>query len=145
MPTQPHTASGDPAGRRSATPAEGEPTEKNGGGFRRLWRGQQPLGDAFWYHFVLGQIIAYFVGAWAGGVSAALFGEERAVIAISIFGLLVPVLYLLFTGVGVWRSASGRGVLGILARVIVFVELSAWLFAIGGLFYAAVQGAFPAA
>jgi hypothetical protein len=121
----------------------GEPTTKNDGGFRRLWRGQQPLGDAFWYYFVLGQIIAYFVGAWAGGLSAALFGEERALIAISICALLVPVLYLVFAGVGVWRSASGRGVLGILARVVVFFELSAWLFAIGGLLYAAVQGSFP--
>ena len=142
MPTQPHTASGDPPERSKATPAMGEPTEKYDGSFRHLWRGQQPLGDAFWFYYVLGQIIAYFVGAWAVAVSAGMFGEERAVIPIGLF-ILVPVLYQAFAGVGVWRSASGRGVLGILARVIIFVELSAWLFVIGGIFYVAVQGPFP--
>jgi hypothetical protein len=92
---------------------------------------------------LLDKFIAYFVGAWAGGVSAAIFGEERAVIVIGIFALLVPVLYQAFAGVGVWRSASGRGVLGILARVIILVQLSAWLLVIGGIIYFAVQGPFP--
>ena len=72
MPTQPHTASGDPPERSKATPAMGEPTEKYDGSFRRLWRGQQPLGDAFWFYYVLGQIIAYLA------VSAGMFGEERS-------------------------------------------------------------------
>jgi hypothetical protein len=143
MPTHPHTASGDPPERRNSAPAMGEPTEKHDGIFRRLWRGQLPLWDAFWTYYVLGQVLAYFVGATIGPTIAALFAEEHALILIGIFTLLVPVLYQVFAGVGVWRSASGRGVLGILARVIVCVELSAWLFAFGGLFYAAVRGPLP--
>jgi len=66
MPTQPHTASGDPPERSKATPAMGEPTEKYDGSFRHLWRGQQPLGDAFWFYYVLGQIIATSWGPGPG-------------------------------------------------------------------------------
>jgi hypothetical protein len=107
MPTQPDTASGDPPERSKATPAMGEPTEKYDGSCRRLWRGQQPLGEAFWFYYVLGQIIAYFVGASAGAVSAVMFGEERAVILIGLFALLVPVLYQAFAGVGVGGVLQG--------------------------------------
>ncbi len=66
MPTQPHTASGDPPERSKFAPAMGEPTGKYDVSFRRLWRGQLPLWDAFWSYYLFGQIIAYFVGAWAG-------------------------------------------------------------------------------
>ena len=48
--------------------------------------------------------------------------------------------YQVFAGVGVWRSASGRGVLGMLARLIVVAQLIAMLFVFGGLSKLAIQG-----
>ena len=134
MPTQPHAES-------SKTPlARGEAKNGYGNIFQRLWSGQLPLWDAFWTFYVLGQVLAFFVGASVGGVSAAAFGEERAVIVFGLFTLLVPGLYLAFAGVGVWRSASRRGVLGMLARVVVLAEFSAWLFVMGGLLLLGLQG-----
>ena len=50
-----------------------------------------------------------------------------------LFGMIAPIPYRVFAGVGVWRSAPGRGVLGMLARLIVVVQLIAMLFVFGGL------------
>jgi hypothetical protein len=140
MPAHPPSASGN---SHEPSKSTGEPREKLGSSFRRLWRGELPLWDAFWTYYVLGQVLAYFIGAFVGPEVSTLFGEERALIVIGLFTLVLPVLYVAFAGVGVWRSASGRGVLGILARGVVIVQLSSWLFVIWGLIYAAIQGRFP--
>ena len=125
-------------GRRSGENAlqpTGEPTDE--GMFRRLWRGRLPLWDAFWTYYVLGQVLAYFIGIFIATASGPLFAEEHATI---LFGMIAPIPYQIFAGVGVWRSASGRGVLGMLARLIVFVQLIAMLFVFGGLSRLAIQG-----
>lgn len=114
-----------------ASQAMGEPTDE--GIFRRLWRGRLPLWDAFWTYYVLGQVLAYFIGICIATASSPLFAEEHAVIPTILFGMIAPIPYQVFAGVGVWRSASGRGVLGMLARLIVVVQLIAMLFVFGGL------------
>jgi hypothetical protein len=128
-------------GRRSgenASQATGEPTDE--GIFRRLWRGRLPLWDAFWTYYVLGQVLAYFIGIFIAAGSGPLFAEEHALIPTILFGMIAPIPYQVFAGVGVWRSASGRGVLGMLARLIVFAQLIAMLFVFGGLSRLAIQG-----
>lgn len=119
-----------------------EPTDE--GIFRRLWRGRLPLWDAFWTYYVLGQVLAYFMGTFIAAESGPLFTEEHAVIPIILCGMIAPIPYQVVAGAGVWRSASGRGVLGLLARLIVVAQLIAMLFVFGGLLYAAVQGQFSA-
>jgi hypothetical protein len=109
----------------------GELTDE--GIFRRLWRGRLPLWDAFWTYYVLGQVLAYFIGICIATASSPLFAEEHAVIPTILFGMIAPIPYQVFAGVGVWRSASGRGVLGMLARLIVVVQLIAMLFVFSGL------------
>ena len=121
-------------GRRSgenASQAMGEPTDE--GIFRRLWRGRLPLWDAFWTYYVLGQVLAYFIGLCIAAASSPLFAEDHALIPTILFGMIAPIPYQVFAGVGVWRSASGRGVLGMLARLIVVVQLIAMLFVFSGL------------
>ena len=120
----------------------GEPTKNDPGIFRSLWRGQLPLWDAFWTYYVLGQVLAYFIGISVSAESGPLFAEEHAVLSTILFGMIAPIPYQVFAGVGVWRSASGRGVLGILARLIVVAQLIAMLFVFGGLLRGAVQGQF---
>jgi hypothetical protein len=116
----------------------GEPTDE--GIFRRLWRGRLPLWDAFWTYYVLGQVLAYFIGTCIATASSPLFAEEHAAIPTLLFGMIAPIPYQVFAGVGVFRSASGRGVLGMLAGLIVVVQLIAMLFVFGGLSKLAVQG-----
>ena len=130
-------------GRRSgekASQAVGEPTDE--GIFRRLWRGRLPLWDAFWTYYVLGQVLAYFIGIVIATASGPLFAEEHALIPMILFGMIAPIPYQILAGVGVWRSASGRGVLGMLARLIVVAQLIAMLFVFGGLSRLAIQGQF---
>jgi Na+/H+-dicarboxylate symporter len=62
-----------------------------------------------------------------------LFSEEHAMLPMILFGMIAPIPYQVLACVGVWRSASGRGVLGMLARLIVVVQLIAMLFVFGGL------------
>ena len=127
-------------GDTKASKAMGEPTDE--GIFQRLWRGRLPLWDAFWTYYVLGQVLAYFIGTSIAAESGRLFAEDHAVLSIILFGMIAPVPYQIFAGVGVWRSASGRGVLGLLARLVVVAQLIAMLFVFCGLFLAAVQGQF---
>jgi hypothetical protein len=127
-------------GRRSGentSQATGEPTDE--GIFRRLWRGRLPLWDAFWTYYVLGQVLAYFIGIVIATASGPLFAEEHALIPMILFGMIAPIPYQILAGVGVWRSASGRGVLGMLARLIVVAQLIAMLFVFGGLSKLAIQ------
>lgn len=71
-------------------------------GARRLWRGELPLGDAFWNWAVLG-------GLLVNGISSALFlfliMADRPVAAL-VAGYAVSVPYNVVTAVGVWRSAA---------------------------------------
>jgi hypothetical protein len=83
----------------------GEPTDE--GIFRRLWRGRLPLWDVFWTYYVLGQVLAYFIGTCIATASGPLFSEEHAVLPIILFGLIAPIPYQLFASVGVWRVPPG--------------------------------------
>ena len=78
-------------GRRSgenASQAVGAPTDE--GIFRRLWRGRLPLWDAFWTYYVLGQVLAYFIGTCIATASSPLFAEEHAAIPTILFGMIAP-------------------------------------------------------
>jgi hypothetical protein len=68
-------------------------------------------------------------------------GDAGAVLLYAPFSFLAPALYQVFAGIGAWRSASSRHVIGILARVCIFFSLSVTLLLIGSMFfYAAFQG-----
>jgi uncharacterized membrane protein YraQ (UPF0718 family) len=116
---------------------------------RRLWRGEQPLWKAFWLYFVAGSLLASLLGLLlAAAVEYAVehvvvgeaVGETGALLLYAPFSFLAPVLYQVFAGVGVWRSASWRRVTGILARIWIFFSFTVTLLLIGSLFYAAFQG-----
>jgi hypothetical protein len=98
------------------------------------------LWDAFLTYYVLGQVLAYFIGLTIAAESGSLFAEEHAVLPTILFGLIAPVPYQILAGVGVWRSAAGRGVLGLLARLVVLAQSIAMLFVFSGLAKLAVQG-----
>src|SRR6476620_5434732 len=84
----------------------GEPTDE--GIFRRLWRGRLPLWDAFWTYYVLGQVLAYFIGTCIATASSPLFAEEHAAIPTILFDMIAPIPYPVFAGVGVARKADRR-------------------------------------
>ena len=87
-----------------------------------------------------GRSLLTFIGTCIATASSPLFAEEHAAIPTLLFGMIAPIPYQVFAGVGVFRSASGRGVLGMLAGLIVVVQLIAMLFVFGGLSKLAVQG-----
>lgn len=97
---------------------------------RRLGRGQQPLGEAFWLYGVVGIYAAIFAAAlvfWVLGKALQYlgFGEnEGALIAVFIaLPLLLLYLVVAYVGIFIWRSASGRGFWGVLARLAVLFVL----------------------
>lgn len=70
--------------------------------FARLWRGELPLGDAFWNWAVFGGVI---VNGITSGLFYALLVDDRVLLAF-IAGYPLSVPYNLVVTVGVWRSAS---------------------------------------
>ena len=119
------------------------------GGLRGLWRGELPLGEAFWLYFVVGSSVASILGLLlAAAVQYAVeyvgLGEalekSGALLLYAYLSVLVPAIYQVFAAVGAWRSASRRRVTGLLAKISIFVSLSFTLLLIGSLFfYAAFQ------
>jgi hypothetical protein len=55
-------------------------------------------GIAFWTYYVLGQVLAYFIGICIATASSPLFAEEHAVIPTILFGMIAPIPYRVFAG-----------------------------------------------
>ena len=70
--------------------------------WRRLWRGDIPLGTAFWTYTVVYGIILNLV---CTGLGLALYLlTDNAILAFLVH--LLPLPYMGFATVGVWRSAD---------------------------------------
>jgi hypothetical protein len=85
-----------------------------------LWRGDLPLGQAFWEYAIAYGTIANVV-ATAAAIAAVVAGLPDAV-GVGLF--LLPVPYILTAVVGVWRSAQrydGPPKLAFLAKVAVIL------------------------
>jgi hypothetical protein len=108
---------------------------------RRLWRGEQPLWEAFWIYLVVGSLVASTLGLLFAGVVQYVgleeaLGKSAALLLVYVpFSILAPALYQVFAAVGAWRSASWRLVTGILARIWIIFSVSITLFLIGGVLY----------
>ena len=68
----------------------------------KLWRGEQPLGRAFWLYFLAGWIGLLFL---AMIVHVALFSIGLRPIGLFIFAAAY-LAYPVFAGIGVWKSAN---------------------------------------
>ena len=91
--------------------------------FRRLWRGELPLGEAFWAYFLTGWIAMGFIAA---ALSVALWFPLQYVNLGPLAGYIgfgLYLSYLAFAAVGVWRSATWRTAGGVLARLFLL-----WIF-----------------
>jgi len=112
--------------------------------FRRLWRGQQPLWEAFWLYWLAGGIASLFLAfmlvlLFGAALAKVGFNEATYDVVVGIVALPVAaaaVLYQFFAAVGAWRSASWREVAGILARVWILISMSVFSFKIGAIGYA---------
>ncbi len=71
-------------------------------GLKKLWRGEQPLGRAFWVYFVIGQIGFMFLSFFVAVGFLALGLRPLGVLAVT----LAVVVYPVFAAIGVWRSAN---------------------------------------
>jgi hypothetical protein len=70
--------------------------------FRRLWRGELALQDAFWMWAVLG---GFLVNLFTSASFLFLIMADRPLLALLIgYGLSLP--YNLMATIGVWRSAG---------------------------------------
>jgi hypothetical protein len=90
------------------------------GRMRRLWRGEEPLGRAFWLYAVLYGTLANTITTI--GMFAAVVANAPAWLAVLIHFLATP--YNLFVVVAVWRSAEryrGPHHWAVLARICVIV------------------------
>jgi hypothetical protein len=68
----------------------------------RLWRGELPLGEAFWTYAVLGGLL---VNALTSLALLALIAADRPLAALAA-GYALSVPYNVIALVGVWRSAA---------------------------------------
>jgi hypothetical protein len=68
----------------------------------RLWRGEIPLGEAFWRWGALGGLA---LNLWCGICSLWLHMADRTAAAL-IVGNAVPLPYNLLAAVGIWRAAG---------------------------------------
>jgi hypothetical protein len=69
---------------------------------KALWRGQLPLGRAFWEFAILYVALANVCAT--GAAFALLAADMSATLAVVIF--LLPLPYVVVAVVGVWRSAD---------------------------------------
>ena len=91
-------------------------------GFKELWRGEQPLGRAFWVYFVMWWIGIFFLSFFV----AAFFALIGLRPLVPVIGAMSVLGYPLFAGIGVWRSANAyelHGFYPFLAKVAVLVVL----------------------
>ena len=88
---------------------------------RRLWRGEQPLGRAFWRYFVLGTYAVVFVALLPAIALYAIGLRPGLLLFFAAFNI-----YPAFAAVGVWRSSSWRTGPGVLARLVI-IGLFAWV------------------
>jgi hypothetical protein len=151
--SSPHAERAEAASGHTAKPsntalAKGEPKLRFEA-LRRLWRGEQPLGAAYWLYFVAGTFVASIAGLlMAAAVQYAVeyvwLGEgtlgKGALLLYAPFSVLAPALYQVFAGVGAWRSASWRRVTGILARISIFFALSVTLLLLASSFMPLFKG-----
>ena len=72
------------------------------GDLRTLWTGGMPLSQAFWAFFVLYGTIANIAALLIA--LAIISADGPAVLAVGI--LLLPAPYVVFSAIGVWRSAG---------------------------------------
>ncbi len=73
-------------------------------GLKKLWRGEQPLGRAFWVYFVIGWI-GFIVLSFLVGLALLVIGIRPLAVVVTAFSMLV---YPVFAGIGVWRSANAH-------------------------------------
>jgi len=71
-----------------------------------LWSGRVPLGRAFWGYAI---ICGLLINVYATLASFAIIAAGGAA-ALALATHLVPVPWIVLTGVGVWRSAGRPGV-----------------------------------
>jgi hypothetical protein len=71
-------------------------------GFRRLWRGELALADAFWTWAVLGGLL---VNVTTSVALLYLVMEDRPIAAL-VAGYVLSIPYNVIVSVGVWRSAE---------------------------------------
>jgi hypothetical protein len=86
----------------------------------RLWRGELPLGEAFWSYAVLGGLA---VNAVTSLLLLALIAADQPLAALAVgYGLSLP--YNLVALVGVWRSAGRHEGAPLRANLIRIVTLA---------------------
>jgi hypothetical protein len=68
----------------------------------RLWRGELPLGDAFWMWAVLGGLV---VNGVTTGLSLVLVGQGMPIAGL-VVGNVLSLPYNVLVIVGVWRAAD---------------------------------------
>ncbi|MEX0745823.1 MAG: DUF4339 domain-containing protein [Phycisphaeraceae bacterium] len=107
--------------------------------FQHLWRGQLPLGEAFWLFGIVGSLVSVLTAATIAAGIAAIFNYVGLVSGAIFFVLVLPFLgaliYQAFVFVGIWRAASGRGFWGILARTYIVFAVSLFVLKLGSLVY----------
>lgn len=89
----------------------------------RLWRGELPLGRAFWGYAVAGGLA---VNLATSALFLALLSADRPLAGLAA-GYLVPVPYNIVVLVGVWRSAAryeGERLHADLARIVTAVGMA---------------------
>ena len=89
---------------------------------RRFWRGQVPLGEAFWLWGILGGGVLNLFGTLFAVMLLTSGAPTWLVVAL----IIVHIPLNLFLLVGVWRSAGGEGVSGN-ARVLTRACMSVWV------------------
>jgi GYF domain 2 len=112
--------------------------------FRRLWLGQQPLGQAFWLYWVAGGIGVIFLALgffFLSGAALAKVGLNEATYDVVLGLAVLPViaaaiLYNFFAAIGAWRSASWRAGWGIVARLYILLSMSVFTLKLGAVGYA---------
>jgi hypothetical protein len=102
---------------------------------KKLWRGLQPLSNAFWGYYVVGGIVSFVIVCALGGL--VIYGAVSIVPvvrpAVYVIGCFIIWAYWITASVGVWRSANAAkaGSLRIVAKIVVglfaAIEVLVWI------------------
>lgn len=93
---------------------------------RQLWRGQLPLGEAFWRYSIVYNLL---LNVLATATAAALV-VNKAPIALAVIAHLASLPYSICAAIGMWRSAdryAGPRLYADAAKVAVMVWTGLWL------------------